>query len=88
MLSSLGPLAKTVPDHADEQVAILHLLLAERVHIPIAGSEILHADAFPAVQLLQRDGYGIPVSAQIGARGTQEDFADRHGHGAPLVRFY
>ena len=63
LLGLLGAVAEAMPDNADEQVAVLHFVSAEGVHIPVARSEILHADAMPVVQFVQRGIGCFAVSA-------------------------
>src|ERR1035437_2636108 len=71
-LAGFRPIAEAVADEADKQIALLGPGPAERVHIPITRPEILHADALPAVELLDRQERRFPVSTQIGAGGTEE----------------
>jgi hypothetical protein len=68
----LLPLAEAVADDPDKQIALLGPGPAEGVHIPIPRPEILHADALPPVELLDRQERRIPVKTQIGAGGTEE----------------
>ena len=69
-LAAFRPVAEAVADDPDKQIALLGPGLAERVHIPIPRPEILHADALPAVELLDRQERRFPVSTQIGASRT------------------
>src|ERR1019366_2626496 len=71
-LRALRPIAEAVADDPDEQIALLGPGPAERVHIPITRPEILHADALPAVEFLDRQERRFAVSTQIGAGGTKE----------------
>src|ERR1035438_3936306 len=47
LLGAFRPIAEAVTDDADKQIALLGPGAAERVHIPVTRSEILHADALP-----------------------------------------
>jgi hypothetical protein len=67
---ALGAVAETVPDYAYEEVAGFYLVLAEGVHVPVARSEILHADAVPVVEFLQGGECRFAVGAQVGAGGA------------------
>jgi hypothetical protein len=57
-------------DDPHKQVAFLGPREAERIHIPIARPEILHADTLPAIQLLDRKKRRFAVGTQIGAGRT------------------
>jgi hypothetical protein len=72
-------------NQGDENVALGNLGAAELVGLPVAGAEVLHADAVEAIQARDRLEDGVPVRPQILGRGAEEDVANggalrgRHG---------